>query len=321
MLLIIPSSVNVISTEDTKTIYVDDDNTSGPWDGTVDHPYQYIQDGINAADNEDAVHVETGEYNENLRISKHISLIGFNKEKTIVSSSDSSEFLILDTVNDAQIFNFTFSCGTEERLDIIQMINCTSCTISNIDIISQSLQRSALIVNGSYNTIMNVHINGRFIYAGLEVFYSSHNTINNNTIDSTGAGILIFRSHKNKIKSNIIINNTNGIYIEEGDQNLITNNSIQGNNRGLFSSYSTKNTKKNNNFMDNDEQAKFTKLLRKNFILPNHWDNNYWDDYNGSLIKPIPGILYMPNRHLIGFFLPWFEFDCYPAKQPYDIEN
>ena len=29
------------------TIYVDDDNTAGPWDGTLEHPYQHIQDGVN----------------------------------------------------------------------------------------------------------------------------------------------------------------------------------------------------------------------------------------------------------------------------------
>ncbi len=26
-----------------RTIYVDDDNTEGPWDGTQEHPYQHIQ--------------------------------------------------------------------------------------------------------------------------------------------------------------------------------------------------------------------------------------------------------------------------------------
>jgi len=28
------------------TIYVDDDNTEGPWDGSIDYPYQFIQDPI-----------------------------------------------------------------------------------------------------------------------------------------------------------------------------------------------------------------------------------------------------------------------------------
>jgi hypothetical protein len=29
------------------TIYVDDDNVAGPWDGTLSFPYRTIQDGIN----------------------------------------------------------------------------------------------------------------------------------------------------------------------------------------------------------------------------------------------------------------------------------
>jgi len=31
-------------------IYVDDDNFLGPWDGTLEHPYQFIRDGVAAAD-------------------------------------------------------------------------------------------------------------------------------------------------------------------------------------------------------------------------------------------------------------------------------
>jgi len=37
-------------------IYVDDDNTEGPWDGSIDNPYQYIQDGIDATDINGTLH-------------------------------------------------------------------------------------------------------------------------------------------------------------------------------------------------------------------------------------------------------------------------
>ena len=43
-------------------IYVDDDNTIGPWDGTPEHPYQYIQDAIDVAWHSDTVLVKDGEY-------------------------------------------------------------------------------------------------------------------------------------------------------------------------------------------------------------------------------------------------------------------
>ena len=39
----------------TKTIYVDDDNVDGPWDGSQEHPFQHIQDGIDNASDGDTV--------------------------------------------------------------------------------------------------------------------------------------------------------------------------------------------------------------------------------------------------------------------------
>ena len=47
-------------------IYVDDDNTGGPWYGTEEFPYQYIQDGIDSATDIDIVLVAEGAYYENI---------------------------------------------------------------------------------------------------------------------------------------------------------------------------------------------------------------------------------------------------------------
>jgi len=120
------------------------------------------------------------------------------------------------------------------------------------------------------------------------------------------------------LTSNTITNNTNGIYLEEGNQNMIKRNILKNNNRGLFSSYSIKNTIEENNFIGNDEQAKFTKLLRRGFINPNNWESNYWEDWKGFFIKLIPGVFYIPNGLIFALFIPWFEFDLNPVSNPYD---
>ena len=283
--LIFPLFMNSVAEYSNNIIYVDDDNTEGPWDGSPEHPFQFIQNGIEWANNGDIVYVKSGLYEENIRINKQIEIIGEEKNSTIISSINKSEYLIIDSVVNIIIENITFSCENNERLDIIKMINCINCTISKIKIISNKLQRSAIIINGSNNIIKNVTINGRFIFSGIELYYTDNNIVSNNIIESTGGAILIHRSNNNLISSNIIRNNTNGIYIEEGNSNYITKNILEKNNRGLYSSYSIKNIIEKNNFLENDEHAKFTKLLKKDFLPPNKWMSNYWDDLKGFFIS------------------------------------
>ena len=297
-----------------KIIFVDDGNTEGPWDGSSDHPFQYIQDGIDVSYDGDTVFVYSGAYNENIQISTQIHLVGLDKENTIISVNNSSEFLLLDSVNFSYIANLTFSCINDERVDIIKMINCNNCTIYNVDIISQILQHRAIIVNGSFNIIEHVTIKGGYFFTGIELFYGEYNTIKNNSVESCNGGIHLFRSNNNLISSNEIKNCTNGVYVEEGNYNSIIGNVMKKNGRGIFSSYSSRNLIRNNNFIDNEENAKFTKFFHQDFMIPNKWQNNYWDDWIGLGIKVIPGIMYIPNSKMIGFFIPWIELDRNPAK-------
>jgi parallel beta-helix repeat protein len=297
-------------------VFVDDDAPRDWYDATH---VKTIQEGIDNATYGDSILIYSGHYDENIVVSKQVRLEGVDKKTTIISSSNPSEYLIMNSVNFTTISNLTLNCSQTERHNIIRIINCSQCSIHHIDLFSDSLQRSALVVNGSDNIISQIRINGRFIFSGIELFYTHRNSITHNSINASGAGILIHRSHQNTIASNTLTNNTNGIYIEEGNQNAITKNILKNNNRGVFSSYSTKNIMEKNNFIGNDEQAKFTKLFRRGFLSPNNWRNNYWDDWNGIFIRPIPGVFYIPNGLLFGLFIPWFTFDVNPTSEPFDI--
>ena len=70
------------------TIYVDVKNNSGPWNGTPQYPFKYIQDGIHAASQFDTVQVAKGIYNEDINLYNNITLISENgaKETYIVGS-------------------------------------------------------------------------------------------------------------------------------------------------------------------------------------------------------------------------------------------
>lgn len=65
-------------------IYVDDDNTEGPWDGSIDYPYQYIWKGIENADPGNVIYVFNGTYHEDITIFKSIDLLGEDKDITII---------------------------------------------------------------------------------------------------------------------------------------------------------------------------------------------------------------------------------------------
>ena len=88
------------TTEDNNTIYVDDDNTSGPWDGSQEHPFQYIQDGIDNAYEGYTVFVKNGLYHENIVINKSINLDGENKKDTIIDVSSIGHVIEISVPNE-----------------------------------------------------------------------------------------------------------------------------------------------------------------------------------------------------------------------------
>jgi len=49
---------------DPSIMYVDDDNTAGPWDGSEAHPFRYIQDAVDAANDNWTIWVKPGFYYE-----------------------------------------------------------------------------------------------------------------------------------------------------------------------------------------------------------------------------------------------------------------
>ena len=85
-------------------IYVDDDNINGPWNGSQEHPFRYIQDGINISIDGDTVFVCNGTYNETLIINKSILLTG---EEEIVLDGMYNDVIINIFSEDVTLKNFT----------------------------------------------------------------------------------------------------------------------------------------------------------------------------------------------------------------------
>lgn len=118
-LCIIPASATMMYSTETErtsyggvTIYVDDDNTNGPWDGTMDNPYQFIQDGIDHASDDDTVYVSHGYYRENIVVSKSIELLGEDRYASIVGYSYSGTIVKI-VADNVTLSGFSISdCGS-----------------------------------------------------------------------------------------------------------------------------------------------------------------------------------------------------------------
>ena len=323
----------------TKTIYVDDDNTEGPWDGTQEHPYQWIQDGINAAQDGDTIVVYSGCYYENVVIKKSIHLCGSGWEHTIIDGN--SEGHVISIYHDnVTITNFTVkNCG--EISAVIRIENCNNVTISYNFLTSIERYTAIDAHPSNISSLSGISIHGNIINnmtRGILFSCCCYSYIENNLIENTIYGIFLggYGMHNNTVSKNIIRNCSDGIFLYsyENERNVITHNNILncstgiglegncniiklnefiGNEYGIYVCLGRNNEIHFNNFIQNNKSAYFHRRIFDIYL--NCWNRNYWDDHNSILPKIISGRIEYGYRK----YIPWLNFDWHPAQEPYDI--
>jgi parallel beta-helix repeat protein len=182
--------------------------------------YATIQSAIDAAQTGDIISVAEGTYSENLVVKTNgISIIGKNKEKTIIDGKKTGSVIKIDQANNVKVSGFTVqnSGGSGQSDGGISLYRANNNFIANIILV---------------NNVMGISI-----YEG-----SSNNIVSGNDIKSNGKyGIFIFSSGDNKIYNNNIQNNKIGIYCDSArtnsfySNNLIDNNDQAYDNSGLNS--------------------------------------------------------------------------------------
>jgi len=196
---------NILTT--TEIIYIDDNNTAGPWDGTKEHPYQHINDGILNSTEGDTVYVLSGIYYENIVVDKTIKLIGEKQNNTIIDGTY-GEFIINIISDNVNIKNFTVKNSGGHKGD------------------------SAIKIDSENNTI--THCNIYRTSTGIQLNNTKNNKITNCFFNTNGGGILLKNSSENIIQYCQFCHNSIGIDIQDSEKNKIYDSYAHTNGIGIF---------------------------------------------------------------------------------------
>ena len=181
-----------------------------------DQTYKTIQSAVDAANTGDVISVSEGTYSENIVVKKNgISIIGKNKEKTIIDGKKTGSVIKIDQANNVKVSGFTVqnSGGSGQHDGGISLYRANNNFIANV--------------------IMVNNVVGISIYSG-----SNSNIVSGNDIKSNGKyGVFIFSSNDNKIYNNNIQNNEFGFYGDGARTNsFYSNNFIDNKNQAYDNS-------------------------------------------------------------------------------------
>ena len=260
-----------------RTIVVPDDYTS-------------IQEAINNADEGDTVFVKSGIYYQTAIINKSLSLVGENREITIIDGNGNKTRIYIERDN-VTITGFTIRNALVTTEAGILLMRVDYCNISENKLTDNS--RGIDLLDSSYNIIAGnfMEENGAGVY-----FRGFNNSIYGNEIVNCNTGIQIFYGANNTISENNLVNNSaNGINFYNTNNNYIIGNNMTNptileplsGEQGIMFTASHNNIFYHNNF-------KNIQVVDNGWLVPpwipnssiNVWDNgiegNYWSAYNGT---------------------------------------
>ncbi|MBF4475256.1 hypothetical protein [Methanobacterium formicicum] len=116
-LLFVVSMSTIDTSSAASTLYVNNDTGNDDWDGTsatyqggTIGPKATIQNASDEVDSDGTVNVASGTYNENLLITRSLSLIGENRDTTIIDGGGNDRVINVDALN-FLIAHFTIQNG------------------------------------------------------------------------------------------------------------------------------------------------------------------------------------------------------------------
>ena len=246
--------------------------------GTGPSNYTTIQSAIDNATAGDFIFVYNGTYYENLVVDKQLTLVGEDKNLTIVDGNVSVNDVVFISANWVNITDFTIQ-NPSSSTSGIKLNNVQNCHIFDNIILNN---RWGICLTSSNNNTIENNTAILNVMDGFISFSSNNNTfINNNASENNGDGFHVQDSDNNEILNNQISGNSAfGLHLDSSDGNLILNNNISSNgNIGVLIYYSKHETIRNNTMFENS-------IVIDGKVIQN-WNTHQIDSTNNVNNKPV----------------------------------
>jgi len=248
----------------TQTLYV---GGSGPGN------YSHIQNAIDNASAGDTVYVydDSSPYVERLIVNKQITLIGENKDTTVISSSNTGNGMNI-TADNVHVNGFTVrDCGNYNSYFAGILLSHSNYTL--LTNITLSYNYNDILLNASHHNIINSVSALNTNYCGILLISSSNNSMSHNLISGNIRGVMLDRSQDNAINNTVIQGSTWGLYLDHSFHNFIGRCIFTGSN-GAELYYSDSNAILNNLFTI-PNNAVSLEYSNNNYIARNNISSSY----------------------------------------------
>ncbi len=204
--------------------------------------YTTVQSALDAAKVDDTVFVYNGTYRENLIIGRRLSLLGEDRNSTVIDGRGGL-WVVKTTAGGVIVSGFTITNSTDYAIHLILNNNVeitdnnivdnrgagillqqsTNCIVSNNNVSNNN--GAGVFIHGSANSVVNNNIHDN--YAGISIEFSLANSVSGNNISGNGIGIGFGDSNGGTLSDNHIWNNGWGVYFYYSSQVSMTNNMFQ----------------------------------------------------------------------------------------------
>jgi len=260
--------------------------------------YPTIQGAINAASDGDTIFVKNGTYAGSLSVDKALTLVGENKNSTIINGANG---ILASFVNNVTVSGFTIQCpssnygirlhkSSNNNVSGNVFVNCgLRVGYSNGNIVEDNLVngKPLIYLEDKSDLIIN-HDAGQALLVNCDRIL-----VENLSLSQTDAGIQLWNTNNSNIANNSITNSTSGIEVlsSSNSNNIHGNNVLANSYCGIYLFQSSNNTIVANNAMNNAECGIELDTSSGNAVSGNNISGNYgiglllWDGSSSNRIE------------------------------------